>query len=79
MRKVVCLLLVGILLSTGVAFAGDLEDLQTERQELTQRMLEYNQVMQSIRDRLIALDALINYIQSKEISRVGTEGDIEVE
>lgn len=77
MRQLVCLLLVGILL-IGTAFAGELEDLQAERQELTQKAMEYNQVMQNIRDRLIAVNALISYIQSKEISRVGTEGDLDV-
>ena len=79
MRRLVSLLLVTILLTGTVVFAGEVEDLQKERQELSERMMQYQQTMQNIRDRLIEVNAILNYIQSKSAIRVGTEGDLNVE
>jgi len=46
--------------------ANDLDDFKKERQELIERIQNYETVLQNLKYRIAQLDALIEYIQKKE-------------
>ena len=67
MKKLIVAML--LIICVTVVKAGDKEDFIKERQELVNRIKEYDQVIQNLKYRIAQLDALIQYVQKQETEK----------
>lgn len=65
----VILLLIGFIAFVTLVFAGDLEDFQKEKETLLQRLQQHRQTIGAIQIRIVELNALIQYIESKKVGK----------
>ena len=80
MRKLIVLTALILMISVSVS-ADNLEDLRNEQRDLQTRLPQYQQIIQNIQVRLVELNALINYLESKKVENetIREDNDIESE